>query len=193
VIVHLLVLSALIVAGVALFAGAGLVEALGRDSTLTGRTDLWKLLLSVNQNPWLGAGFESFWLGDRLHRIWDMLPWRANEAHNGYLEVYLNLGLIGLAVLVVVITTGYKRVILGLRHDPSLGSLRLGYFVATIVYSFTEAAFREMGPTWILFIWAIVAVKSDPVSLDTVWTTMTAAKEAGHEGQGAKAHDDSWQ
>ena len=36
-------------------------------------------------------------------------------------------------------------------------------------------------------------VKSDPVSLDTVWTTMTAAKEAGHEGQDAKANHDSWQ
>ena len=36
-------------------------------------------------------------------------------------------------------------------------------------------------------------VKSDPVFLDTVWTTMTAAKEAGHEGQGAKADHDSWQ
>jgi hypothetical protein len=35
--------------------------------------------------------------------------------------------------------------------------------------------------------------KSDPVCLDTVWTTMTAAKEAGHEGQSAKAHYDSWQ
>jgi hypothetical protein len=35
--------------------------------------------------------------------------------------------------------------------------------------------------------------KSDPVFLDTVWTTMTAAKEAGHEGQSAKAHHDSWQ
>ena len=37
------------------------------------------------------------------------------------------------------------------------------------------------------------SAKSDPVSLDTVWTTMTAAKEAGHEGQGAEAHHDSWQ
>jgi hypothetical protein len=36
-------------------------------------------------------------------------------------------------------------------------------------------------------------LKSDPVSLDTVWTTMTAAKEAGHEGQGAEANHDSWQ
>src|SRR4029434_9369029 len=35
--------------------------------------------------------------------------------------------------------------------------------------------------------------KSDPVSLDTVWTTMTAAKEAGHEGQGAEAnHEVKW-
>ena len=38
-----------------------------------------------------------------------------------------------------------------------------------------------------------VMIKSDPVSLDTVWTTMTAVKEAGYEGQGAKAHDNSWQ
>jgi hypothetical protein len=38
-----------------------------------------------------------------------------------------------------------------------------------------------------------VEAKSDPVSLDTVWTTMTAAKEAGHEGQGAEANHDSWQ
>src|SRR5262245_16466733 len=35
--------------------------------------------------------------------------------------------------------------------------------------------------------------KADPVSLDTVWTTMTAAKEARHEGKGAKANHDSWQ
>ena len=39
----------------------------------------------------------------------------------------------------------------------------------------------------------VASTKSDPVSLDTVWTTMTAAKEAGHEGQGAKANHDSWQ
>ena len=35
--------------------------------------------------------------------------------------------------------------------------------------------------------------KSDPVSLDVVWTTMTAAKEAEHERQGAEAHHDTWQ
>ena len=34
--------------------------------------------------------------------------------------------------------------------------------------------------------------KSDPVSLDTVWTTMTAAKEAGHARQATEVHD-SWQ
>jgi hypothetical protein len=39
----------------------------------------------------------------------------------------------------------------------------------------------------------LVRGKSDPVSLDTVWTTMTAAKETGYEGQSAKAHHDSWQ
>jgi exopolysaccharide production protein ExoQ len=166
VIVHLLVLFVVSGACFALFAnaGTGLVETVGRDSTLTGRTDLWKILLSVNEHPFLGAGFESFWLGERLEKIWGMLPWRANEAHNGYLEVFLNLGLVGLALLVVVIATGYRRVVSGLNSDPELGSLRLGYFVAAVIYSLTEAAFREMGPMWILFLLAIMAVPKPDVA-----------------------------
>jgi O-antigen ligase len=138
---------------------------MGRDPTLTGRTDLWKILLSVNEHPLLGAGYESFWLGERLEKIWEILPWRANEAHNGYLEIFLNLGLVGLALLVVIIATGYRRVISGAR-DLSLGPLRLGYFVAAIIYSLTEAAFREMGPMWIVFVLAIMAVpKTDVASV----------------------------
>jgi exopolysaccharide production protein ExoQ len=185
-IAHVLVISVLCVASVALFAdaGAGLVESVGRDSTLTGRTDLWKILLTVNEHPLLGAGYESFWLGERLEKIWAMLPWRANEAHNGYLEVFLNLGLVGLAILLVVIATGYRRVISGLR-DPSLGPLRLGYFVAAIVYSFTEAAFRQMSPMWIMFVLMMMAVpKADVASvggarLSTVRTRSSSRLTSG--------------
>ncbi len=68
---------------------AGMV---GRNANLTGRTDLWKLLLSMHTNAALGTGYESFWLGPRLAFVWQSFTSGINEAHNGYLEVYINLG-----------------------------------------------------------------------------------------------------
>ena len=80
---------------------AQLAGAVGRDPTLTDRTKIWHLLLSMHTNPLLGTGYESFWLGPRLVKIWQRFG-PINEAHNGYLEVYLNLGLIGLFLLIVI-------------------------------------------------------------------------------------------
>src|SRR2546428_3149771 len=45
-------------------------ETMGRGPTLTGRTQIWHLVLSMTTNPLLGTGFESFWLGPRLQKIW---------------------------------------------------------------------------------------------------------------------------
>ncbi len=160
VVVHLLVVMMLSFAGAALFLGVGseLVEAMGRESTLTGRTGLWERLLKMNQNPLLGTGFESFWLGKRLEELWGIYSWRPNEAHNGYLEVFLNLGWAGVALLAVVIASGYRNIVGALRWHPHTGGLRLAYFVAGAAYGFTEAAFRMMSPVWIVFVLAIIAV-----------------------------------
>ena len=81
---------------------------LGRNITLTDRDVLWKVLLGMHTNPWIGTGFESFWLGNRLEYISDMMSWIPNEAHNGYLEIYLNLGIIGLILLTPIILFGNK-------------------------------------------------------------------------------------
>jgi O-antigen ligase len=157
---HLAVATVVMVAAVALFfdAGSGMVKALGRDPSLTGRTELWKDVLVLNPNPLFGAGFESFWLGSRLDKLWTKYWWHPNEAHNGYLEVYLNLGWMGLALLAVVIVTGYRNVIRFLRRDPGIGRLRLAYFVVGVTYSFTEAGFRLLNPVWICFLMAAIAI-----------------------------------
>ena len=87
-------------------------------------------------------------MGDRLPTIWAQTMQGIQEAHNGYLEVYLNLGWIGIGLLAVVIVKGYGNVIAELRRDRMLGSLKLAYFVMAIIYSFTEAGFREQTLTW---------------------------------------------
>jgi O-antigen ligase len=135
-----------------------IIHAFGRNSTLTGRTDLWKALTAMDTHPWFGTGFESFWLGNRLEYLWSMFPWQPNEAHNGYLEVYLNLGWVGVILLANVLVVGYRHLIDVYRRDPMAGSLRLAYFAAAAAYNFAEAGFRMLDPMWIFLLLVIIAV-----------------------------------
>src|SRR5262249_27160668 len=163
---HLLVALTLSIAFAVLFlnAGAELVGAIGRDTTLTGRIDLWAQLLSMNRDPLLGTGFESFWLGNRLKELWSIFWWRPNEAYNGFLEVWLNLGWVGVALLAVVIVTGYRNIVVSFRRDPQVARLQLAFFAAGLIFGLTEAAFRMMTPTWIMFILAVIAVPESVMS-----------------------------
>ena len=159
-IVHVLVGGMVVLSLCALFfdSGGGMVESLGRNSSLTGRTGIWKAVLSIHINPLLGAGFESFWLGDRLEQVWNASVKGIQEAHNGYLEVYLNLGWLGIAFLAGLIVTGYRCALTAFRRDPHAGRLRLAFFTAAIIYSLTEAGFRMLSPIWIAFLLAITVV-----------------------------------
>lgn len=135
----------------------GVVSTMGKDPTLTGRTDVWRAVIPMNPSPLVGAGFESFWLGQRLKELWSIFPWKPNEAHDGYIEIYLNLGWIGLALLGVVSVMGYRKVI---RHykDSETGTLKLAYFVMALAYSVTEAGLRIFNPVWIMFLTAIIVI-----------------------------------
>lgn len=141
--------------------GSGLAEVLGRDTTLTGRTSLWTDLLRIDVDRLLGAGFESFWLGERVEQFWRKYWWHPNQAHNGYLEIFLNLGWIGVALLGVVMVWGYRNVVDSFRLDAEAGRLRLAFFVAAAVYNLTEAAFKGINVVWIAF-WLAVTVVPHP-------------------------------
>ena len=148
--------------------GSGLVENLGRNSTLTGRTGIWKLALSFAGSPVFGTGFDSFWLGDRLQRIWNVVWWHPNEAHDGYLELYLNLGWIGVALFAFVLVAGYRNAMAAFRLDPGAGRIKVALFVTGVVYNFTESAFRETNPIWFVFLLAAMAIPDTPVAEDPV-------------------------
>ena len=142
----------------AIFFNVGLVEKLGRDPTLTGRTEIWHEVIELAPNRYIGAGFESFWLGKRLEIIWSRHWWLPNEAHNGYLEVYANLGYCGAALLAFLLWTAYRKALKNLRRAPILGSIGMAYFFVITIYSLTEAGFRIMDPIWVLFIWTLLVM-----------------------------------
>jgi O-antigen ligase len=93
-----------------------------------------------------------------LQKVWDTyVGTRIQEAHNGYIEVYLNLGWFGVALLGGLIVTGYRNVILMLRRNPEAAGLGLAFVIAAVLYSLTEAGFRMMSPIWFAFLLAITA------------------------------------
>lgn len=131
--------------------GESIVSGLGRDMTLTGRVEIWNEVISMSENTLFGSGHESFWLGQRAQRMWDKYYWRPNQAHNGYIEMYLHLGMVGLMLLLVMMFTGYKNILLKMISDHTLGSLKMTFFLTALLYNFAEAAFK-LGLVWFIFI-----------------------------------------
>lgn len=184
-VVHLLVVAVLGIALTALFfdPGGGMVQALGKDPTLTGRTQIWGLVLSLHTNPLVGTGFESFWLGPRLDKMRTAMPnFPVNEAHNSYIEVYLNLGWIGICFIALLLVTGYSRVIAGIRRNPEKASLLLGFLLCTLFYSFTEAAYRMMTIAWVSMLLVIMAASQSVFFRSSLRTKLARAGDlAIHE------------
>jgi O-antigen ligase len=127
------------------------LQMLGKDRTLTDRTEVWQDCLDIQINPILGAGFESFWLGDRLKAMWAKWNWHPNQAHNGYLETYLNLGLLGLAILIAVIFATFWKSRRELINNFHLGRFRIAFLCALVPYNWTEATFKAVHPMWFVF------------------------------------------
>jgi exopolysaccharide production protein ExoQ len=159
-------ITAYAVAGILVLAAAQLmfdvygsiVDLTGHGSTIEGRGRLWQYLLETDQNPILGTGFESYWLGDRLQRIWARPEfwWRPTQAHNGYLEAYLNLGIVGLLVLLGLILVTFRRSVQELLENFEWGRLRLSYLIAIVTHNWTEAGFK--GLSIFLFVWFIIII-----------------------------------
>jgi exopolysaccharide production protein ExoQ len=149
---YLLAALVLVVAAELVFGISGrFSESLGRGSSLSGRTLLWSRLLSVDINPILGTGFESFWLGKRPQQLEGLFYFIPNEAHNGYLEIYLTLGLIGLFILIALFIATFWKIRPGLWRNFEWSRFRLGLFIAIVAYNWTEAGFKTLHPIWFVF------------------------------------------
>jgi len=135
-----------------------LLGMLGRDLTLTGRTEIWSGLLREPVNPLVGSGYMNFWLPPVIDRYQGI-----TQAHNGYLETYLNCGVLGLTLLLAMIFFTGARVRRQLLRQDSYGALMFLFFVVAVVYNWTEAMFNGLSLIWfILLIAALDCPQQDP-------------------------------
>lgn len=135
-----------------------LAEAVGRNPDLTGRTHIWDVVLSTNTNPLVGAGYESFWLGRRAIWVWEQVRGAINEAHDGYLEIYLNLGIVGLFLVAGFLIASYRTICRRMKDSSSLGSLSLTLWTIVLFYNVTESSLFNGELLWVVFLLGAITV-----------------------------------
>lgn len=133
-----------------------LFDLADRDPTLTGRTDLWAYVWSMIQHRWIhGYGYEAFWeVEANAKYVADSLQWNVPNAHNGYLDTFLGLGLIGLTLLLAFFANAIYRVMAAFsRSSFQLAGLLLGLACAYNLRALAESnLFGQNSIMWILIV-----------------------------------------
>jgi exopolysaccharide production protein ExoQ len=119
---------------------------LGRDASLSGRTELWQAVLDeIRDRPWGGYGFRAFWQPDgEATVIWKFLGYEPPHAHNGYLNTALDLGWVGLGLFGLSLIITYIRSIQYLRFSRGMiAFLPVMYVTFMFMYNHTESTIVE--------------------------------------------------
>jgi exopolysaccharide production protein ExoQ len=115
----------------------------GKDMTLSGRSDIWKFVWDdIEKRLLLGYGFATYWImgSSRLEIFADLFEgFQVNQAHNGYLEIMLQLGVIGTIFFLFLMAAYVYRMF---KVNSNLAIL---IFVSIFTLNYTESALFKVG------------------------------------------------
>ncbi len=138
---------------------AGIV---GKDVSLTGRTDLWVLVIrEIPKRFWFGSGAGAFWTDwfGPSHEIWLDFGGRLPHAHNALLEYMLELGIVGTSMFMIMFVRAVVRATRYIRAVPGvIGLWPLTILTYTLLYSITEVGVQGRTIFWVAFILAVLTV-----------------------------------
>ena len=158
----MLLLTAGAALSIVLVTNSGVASALlGRDSTLTGRTTLWhECLVSIIKRPILGYCFDAFWRGmvGESARVNLAAHWLVPTAHNGILQLWLDLGAMGLALFVLAYAVYVRKSLrFYLVNEGYLRAWPLAYMAFLFFYNFTEVTELDQNNIFTMLVAALAA------------------------------------
>ena len=130
--------------------------AFGKDATLTGRTDIWELVMeNIRQRPLLGHGFGAFWSDPNYGPsavISSVLEWPVPNAHNGWLETLLAFGMVGLVLVAVHMAVALGVAMARLPSEPD-AYWSLPFLAIFLVSSLSESSIIQQNSlAWALYV-----------------------------------------
>jgi exopolysaccharide production protein ExoQ len=151
-----------------------LFALLGKDVTLTGRTGIWRAVTdSIAKRPLFGYGYQAFWLGleGESYRVILAVSWVLAQAQNGFLDVMLEMGVVGLVIVVLVFGFAFRDGVVCLlrsRDDTRLRAVEwyLTIVILTLIYNLDESFLfdpKHLGS--MMFLLACVGLKIERLRL----------------------------
>jgi exopolysaccharide production protein ExoQ len=167
---YYLILGALVVAGVLFLLNLNFVLGLfNRNSSFTGRVPMWTYLFAhvINQRPWFGYGFGALWTIEAFRiQVQQAVGWPFPVliGDNGFVDILLHVGIIGLGVFIVNFILMYVKTIkLAFRRRTMEHFFPLAIMIFALVANISFSLFLEVGAfVWLLMVAGLfLAVRRD--------------------------------
>jgi exopolysaccharide production protein ExoQ len=151
-----------------------LFSLLGKDSTLTGRTGIWVATLeSIARRPLFGYGYQAFWLGleGESYHVILAVSWLLAQAQNGYIDVALQMGAVGLSIVLLVFAFAFRDAATCLfrsRSDAQLHAVEwyLAIVLLTFLWNLDESfLFEPKHLGSMMFLIACIGLKKEWMAL----------------------------
>lgn len=130
------------------------LELLGRDASLTGRTSIWAALWPMlKDNLWLGVGYQAFW--DHAADYFGNSSWMVDigHAHNAYIEIMIDVGLIGLLLQLAFLLHAHVKLFLSsMRGNPDSATMLVVFLTFTVIGFAGSLFFRPNTGIWVMIV-----------------------------------------
>lgn len=135
----------------------------GKDPTLAERTILWDALLKEGADKsLLGAGFGGFWSERMSNHMQTIFSWGPGQSHNGYIETYLNIGIVGLSLLILTALNGLRSALRRCTEYFDHGVWCLILLICALIHNYSEAGFpRPTHVVWFVFLVVVLNTQSN--------------------------------
>lgn len=163
---------------------------LGKDASFTGRTEVWAIAVRmIAVRPWLGYGEGAFW-STSSQTVGSLLGnWQPQHAHNGGLEICLNLGLVGLVLVLSTLADALRKMrIVGTEAGAHMRPWCAAVFVVLLVHAVDEAAFLQVSCLWFMFLlssfalWVAERTSAAQAVCENAWDGNAAGPEMAPDG-----------
>lgn len=151
---------------------ATLTSASGKDLTFTGRTFIWEATLNAYlERPVFGYGLSGILTTDpitpRTAEVWREIGFNVPHAHNGVLDLSVQLGAVGMAIFGLIYITTMTDAIRMVRDRPKVAAWIVSTMIVQLYMSFSENVFLGSGWLPVLFMFRVLLQRKEGMDLAT--------------------------